>query len=226
MIPLLSIDTTPRVGMGAAWRLHGMEATQVYSVPDAIAALANRDFILISINEDSVAYLQHLQLLRDAALAPILVFTSRYTMQKELAAIQNGADAYTQWRTLPEDDVRFALATLHRYGERGARRKMAQTLSCRSILLAQGEHCKAFIRDTELKLTHMEFGILYQLLLHCGRIVPYTQLCENLHHQTYSKALSGKMFSSMKRLREKIAVHVDVDSYIQNVRGVGYRLIP
>gem|GEM_PF-6403640 len=226
MIPLLAIDANLRAGFSAAWRLHGMDPVYVYSVSEAIEMLAEQEFILVAVNEDNLACLPNLQLLRDATTAPILVFTDYYTVQREIEAIRSGADAYSQWRTCMEDNVLFALALLHRYGERSVRRRKApKALSCRGILLAQGEHCKAFVHGTELKLTHMEFSILYQLLLNRGRILPYAQLYESLHRAPYMKADAGKMFSTVKRLREKLSVHIDVDSYIENVRGIGYRMI-
>lgn len=89
-------------------------------------------------------------------------------------------------------------------------------------LYIQSEQHKVLKRDQEVRLTNIEFRILYVLVLHQGNILSKEQIYNFVWNGEYLRDDSN-ITSHIRRLRKKIEDDPSRPEYIQTVRGVGFR---
>lgn len=89
-----------------------------------------------------------------------------------------------------------------------------------AILPAQRKVLK---RDQEVSLTNIEFRILYALALHQGNILSKEQIYNIVWNGEYLRDDSN-ITSHVRRLRKRIEDDPSKPTYIETVRGIGYRM--
>ena len=89
-----------------------------------------------------------------------------------------------------------------------------------AILPAQRKVLK---RNQEVSLTNIEFRILYALALHQGNILSKEQIYNLVWNGEYLWDDSN-ITSHIRRLRKKIEDDPSKPTYIETVRGIGYRM--
>ena len=89
-----------------------------------------------------------------------------------------------------------------------------------AILPAQRKVLK---RNQEVSLTNIEFRILYTLALHQGNILSKEQIYNFAWNGEYLQDDSN-ITSHVRRLRKKIEDDPSKPTYIETVRGIGYRM--
>lgn len=90
-------------------------------------------------------------------------------------------------------------------------------------LCIQPNQHKVLKRSQEVRLTNIEFRILYVLALHQGSILSKEQIYNFVWNGEYLRDDSN-ITSHVRRLRKKIEDDPSRPEYIQTVRGVGYRM--
>ncbi|MDD5190172.1 MAG: winged helix-turn-helix domain-containing protein [Dehalococcoidales bacterium] len=74
----------------------------------------------------------------------------------------------------------------------------------------------------EIKLTDIEFRLLWALIAHNGTVVSHRQLLVQVWGAGYITA-TNVLHVHMKNLRDKLARNDHGANYITNIRGIGYR---
>ena len=82
---------------------------------------------------------------------------------------------------------------------------------------------KVLKRNQEVALTNIEFRILYALALHQGNILSKEQIYNFVWNGEYLRDDSN-ITSHIRRLRKKIEDDPSKPTYIETVRGIGYRM--
>ena len=82
---------------------------------------------------------------------------------------------------------------------------------------------KVLKRNQEVSLTNIEFRILYALALHQGNILSKEQIYNFVWNGEYLRDDSN-ITSHIRRLRKKIEDDPSKPTYIETVRGIGYRM--
>lgn len=73
-----------------------------------------------------------------------------------------------------------------------------------------------------IKLTDLEFRILYYLASQPGRVFTYQQIYEGVWGEEYAHE-KGTIMSHIRHIRQKLESDKGSFDYIENIRGVGYR---
>jgi len=81
---------------------------------------------------------------------------------------------------------------------------------------------QVFVGDKEVKLTPIEYGLLYQLTRNAGRVMAHSELLSNVQGPEYAEA-SENLKVYIQRLRGKIEETPSRPKFILTERGVGYR---
>lgn len=76
--------------------------------------------------------------------------------------------------------------------------------------------------NVEIKLTKNEFLLLEYLFLNKGRVLTREQICTYIWGYEYDVS-NNSLDALVKLVRKKVDASQD-KSYIQNVRGIGYKL--
>ena len=82
----------------------------------------------------------------------------------------------------------------------------------------------AYLDDTELNLTPIEFKLLSLLSKNVGKVLTHKFITENIWGSSWDNDV-GSLRVFMATLREKIEKSPDSPQYIQTHVGVGYRMI-
>lgn len=82
---------------------------------------------------------------------------------------------------------------------------------------------KVLKRGQEVALTNIEFRILYALAVHQGNILSKEQIYNFVWNGEYLRDDSN-ITSHVRRLRKKIEDDPSKPTYIETVRGIGYRM--
>jgi two-component system KDP operon response regulator KdpE len=81
------------------------------------------------------------------------------------------------------------------------------------------------VGDKQVRLTPIEYGLLYHLTRNAGRVLPHRTLLAKVWGREYTSELDYlKVY--IRRLRHKLGEEMGATISIESERGVGYRLVP
>jgi DNA-binding response OmpR family regulator len=151
---------------------------------------------------------------------PIIVLSSRDAESDRVAALESGADDYVTKPFSPREIVARVRAVLRRSASASAARvpeRAAPPLS------ADARTRRAEVSGRALDLTRVEFDLLATLLGSPGRVFTRAELIDRVWGDGF-RITDRTIDSHVKALRKKIAEAGAEPSWIETVRGVGYRL--
>lgn len=153
---------------------------------------------------------------------PVLMLTARREQEDRIRGLELGADDYLTKPFSPRELVLRALAILRRVRETGGG-SGGRLLTAGPIRLDVEAH-RTSIDGAELDLTPTEFRLLMALMERRGRTQSRKQLLEkawDVETGVADRIQTRTVDMHVRRLRSKLG---DVGSWIQTVRGFGYRL--
>ena len=203
------------------WAERGVRMERADNMTEAIQMLLSNDYIFVGINGDAIDFMPLLSTMRSVTNAPILIVTGSFTTEREIAALQNGADLYARWHESPIDNVSSVLAHIARITTRN---EVADKVLFYKNLLISSSQRYAFIGNTPLDLTRQEYDLLHYLLINQGNTVTYGQIYHSVWNEEHDDSHNEVIKALIKRLRRKLAVCDHNQIIIENVWGIGYRL--
>lgn len=203
------------------WAERGIGYDRVDTMIEGIQKLlANAEYLCVAINGDAVDFMPLLSTMRSITDISILIVTGSFTTDKEVKALENGADLYARWHEKPEDNIASVLAHVKRKAER--EKMPAKILTYDNILLNPVNH-QVFIGDTEIKLTKKEFDVLQTLMRNKGHVLEYSQLLGEIWGEDYSE--EKILWRTVDRIRGKLSEISPDKEYIRVERGIGYKFL-
>lgn len=183
---------------------------------DRVLSVEVVDLVILDLklpDEDGLAIARRL---RESLDLPIIILTGRKEEVDRVMGLELGADDYVTKPFSPREVVARVRAVLRRA------RAHADAPGQEPIGLDL-ERRRATIRGQVLELTRVEFDLLAHLQGASGCVLSRTQLIDRVWGDGY--ALSDRTVDShVKSLRRKIADAGGDPSWIETVRGVGYRM--
>lgn len=152
---------------------------------------------------------------------PIIVLSSRDAEADRVAALESGADDYVTKPFSPREIVARVRAVLRRSAATSA----AAPAAARGAppLTADARTRRAEASGRALDLTRVEFDLLATLLGSPGRVFTRAELIDRVWGDGF-RITDRTIDSHVKALRKKISEAGAEPSWIETVRGVGYRL--
>lgn len=221
-LKLLAVDKEPQrfEKQYDLWLKNRIMLVRTCSMQEAIARLSHEEFVIAAINADNINYLPQLKIMRDVTAIPIHILTSDYTYEKELEALNLGANEYRPWCKEIENNTARILIVLQRHAQEN--RKIPLNFITHNEVSVYPDYRKAFVNDKELELTKMEFDILYMLIENHKRVFTYEQIYNRIWGYEYIENGNNALFNEMKRLRKKLKESAGLPNYIRNVHNLGY----
>ena len=205
------------------WAARNISSVRVTSMREGIKAAAQNQFLYIGINATNVDYIPNLSLLREVTHAPIFISTTMYSTQEQGIALSLGADLFGQISENPTDNFISVMASIHRVNEHARWREAPVKLLLSDNILISPTHRRVYVGDVEVKLTTIDFDILFFFMTNRGRILSAEQIYNYAWKYKDDESVTNAVKSAIKRLRKKITGWDNDDGFIENVRGVGYR---
>ena len=145
---------------------------------------------------------------------PVLVLTARGSWHEKVQGIDSGADDYVA-KPFRIEEVLARLRALIRRASGHAN----VVLHCGPVAL-DPRQARVTLNDTPVKLTGHEFRVLSYLMHHRDRVVSGSELIDHIYARDLDRD-SNTVEVFIARLRRKLGA-----SFIETVRGLGYRLSP
>ncbi len=198
----------------------GYDVLTTLNAEEAIELAKNKkpEMILLDLMLPGMDGLEACKILRHNAKThqiPIVMLSAKSQDSDIVSGLELGADDYV---TKP-----FSPKVLIARVRRLLNRKVEKTLDRSAIrihdLTIDPARCEAYVKEDRLSLTLSEFNILYTLAKRPGIVFTRYQIVDSLHGSDY--IVSDRAVDvQIAYLRKKLGQH---KSYIETIRGVGYR---
>jgi two-component system OmpR family response regulator len=171
------------------------------------------DAVVLDLGLPKIDGLTVLRRWRSAGLAvPVLMLTARGSWHEKVQGIDSGADDYVAKPFAMEEVLARLRALIRR-----ASGQVRPELRCGALAL-DPRGARVTLNGAPVKLTSHEFRVLSYLMHHPGRVVSQAELTEHIYAENADRD-SNTVEVFVARLRRKLG-----GSFIQTVRGLGYRM--
>ena len=222
MIYVLEDDPSIRKLVIYTLNTQGMEA-QGFELPSQFwAAMAEQlpSLILLDImlpEEDGLHILKRLRSSPATARLPVIMLTAKGTEYDKVIGLDQGADDYvTKPFGIMELMARIRAALRHSSGAP----ESDKVLTYGTLFLNPTRH-SVRVQDREINLTLKEFQVLELLMQHPETVFTRDQLLNVVWGYEFDGA-SRTVDVHIRTLRQKLE---EAGTYIETVRGVGYKLV-
>lgn len=211
---LVEDDTRFARALSAALRRHGYQVEHANGVTDGLAA-PPCDLILLDLNLPDGDGVELCRLLRQTRDVAIIMLTARAEEADRVVGLRCGADDYV---VKP-----FGFAELQARMEAVLRRTRPPLVGVRTVgrLRVDLDRHSAYIDADPINLTRKEFELLRMLVDTPQQAVRRERLLSEIWRTTW-RGTSRTLDVQIGTLRAKIRTAAE----IQNIRGVGYRIVP
>ncbi len=189
----------------------------VFGYKEAVEAIDKNMYALILLdwNLGDGDGLTLLQEVRDLEIeTPVLMLSANAAIDDRVAVLDSGADDYL---CKPYSSVEL-LARMRAL----LRRESAQKVSSLTIASVRLDLVSrtVFVAEEEVQLTAAEFDLLELFMQNPNQVLTRYQLSEHINKDNYTLKHSNLVDVHIKNLRKKLGKK----EFIQNVRGVGYKV--
>ena len=180
------------------------------------------DVIVLDLMLPDMSGLDVTRTIRESSDVPIVILTAKGLEADRVAGLDLGADDYIVKPFSPSELAARVRAVTRRTKGEGVRRPV-DALAHRDLRLDPDEH-RVIRGDQEIALTKREFEILRMLMQQPGKLVTRSTISNALWGRPASAA-KNLLDVHMSALRKKLEDSADYPTYIETVRGEGFRLI-
>jgi DNA-binding response OmpR family regulator len=164
--------------------------------------------------------------IRQQARTPVVLLGGRAAEDDAVRALQAGADAYVA-KPFSMAQLRARLAAVVRRAQPDPLWPAWQPgheVRVGDLVLDREAH-RVTVAGAGVRLTPVEFRLLWLLARHAGQVLPYGRLAE-LARRGRGAAGSGPLKAHISTIRQKVGLVPGAPGAIVAVPGVGYRLTP
>lgn len=220
---VLLVSDDPSVGQIWAFALRqmGTEPVAIRTAPEALQRWVEGafDLIIIDVHSQQLDGINLCRQLRTEAVNPILLFTPVADEAHVLEAYQAGADECVVKPVSPSLFVAKVRAWLRRSWTMPA--EALGCLQAGDLNLDPGGRMVKAAGGSSVKLTNLEFRLLYLLMRHPGQVLPSDLIVDRVWGYQ-AGGDSALLKNVVYRLRRKIEPEPGQPKYIETVAGEGY----
>jgi len=223
---LLLVEDDYAVAMGVRYALEqeGWDVTVASTVAEAREAFDSIDFALtvVDIGLPDGSGLDLCREWRRRSPLPILFLTARDLELDRVLGLELGGDDYVTKPFSTRELVARVRALYRRSYELSRTTSLGETvLEARDLLIDLERH-RVTRGGDDLRLTPTEFDLLYRLARRPGKVFTREELLNSLWGTTFEGSLNT-IDVHIHNLRRKLREGCEDKSYIDTVRGLGYR---
>ena len=182
-------------------------------------SLGEPDLVVLDVGLGGENGFELLERIRRVSDVPIMLITGRGIEIDEIRGLQLGADDFVR-KPFTQSLVVARVKSLLRRTDRAARSRGVPDCIAGDLAIDFSTH-EVTLRGELVKLTPVEYRLLYHLARSSGRLVSHRELLHSVWGDS-AKADLGRLHVYVKRLRDKIEKGTTL---VENERGVGYRFV-
>ncbi|MDO4281353.1 MAG: response regulator transcription factor [Peptococcaceae bacterium] len=163
--------------------------------------------------------------IRERFQYPVIMLTAKVDAIDKVTGLTIGADDYITKPFLPLELVARVKAQLRRYKEYNTPTDNAPHKTIiHSGLIMDLDTQECTLGEKPLSLTRTEFAILRILCEHKGSVVSAETLFKEIWGEEYFNKNNNTIAVHIRRLREKMNIHLEGRDFIKTVWGRGYKI--
>jgi two-component system, OmpR family, KDP operon response regulator KdpE len=181
----------------------------------------NPDIVLLDINMARMSGFEILREIRRVSDVPVLMLTARDEEMDQVRGLELGVDVYLR-KPLRHATLVASIKNVLRRSERVAPVQVMPDFTAGALTIHFQKE-QVTLAGVPVKLTPIEYRLLYQLVRNAGHVLPHEAFLDRVwggNHEVGAEHL--KVFIS--RLRAKLR-RPGSPEYIQTERGIGYRFV-
>jgi DNA-binding response OmpR family regulator len=177
--------------------------------------------LLLVIQPEEDSLLKHIGRFREVSAAPLLVLLDAPSASTQLRSIQLGADLALAMPADPRLLAAYCLNLIRRSA--GWPATSLPILQVGGLQLQPSDRSVIIDDQDPVRLTQLEFQLLFMLMTHRGQVIPTDDLIERVWGYTESGS-RDLVRGLISRLRAKLGDSSQEPTYLETIPGVGYRL--
>ena len=182
----------------------------------------NPDIILLDLGLPDMDGVEIIRKVRTWSNVPIIVISARSEDSDKIGALDSGADDYLTKPFSVEELLARLRVTQRRLAMLGA--EHADTVFVNGSLRIDYAAGCAYLDESELHLTPIEYKLLCLLAQNVGKVLTHTYITQKIWGNSWENDIASlRVF--MATLRKKLESAPDSPQYIQTHIGVGYRML-
>ena len=182
--------------------------------------------VLLDIMMPGMDGLEMCKKIRETNNIPIIMISAKSTDLDKILGLGTGADDYVAKPFNPLEVSARVKSQLRRYTQlnpnSNVHENVRNEISIRGLTINKDNH-KVTVYDEEVKLTPIEFDILYLLASNPGKVFSTDEIFEKVWNEKVYEA-NNTVMVHIRRLRGKMKEDERQDKIITTVWGVGYKI--
>ena len=201
----------------------GYKVFKASNAQDGLDILNKEDIhlCLLDIMMPGMNGLEMCKKIRETNNIPIIMLSAKSTDLDKILGLGTGADDYVVKPFNPLELTARVKSQLRRYTQLNPNSNVHETvkneISIRGLTINKDNH-KVTVYDEEVKLTPIEFDILYLLASNPGKVFSTDEIFEKVYEA------NNTVMVHIRRLRGKMKEDERQDKIITTVWGVGYKI--
>ena len=204
----------------------GYKVFKASNAQDGLDILDKEDIhlCLLDIMMPGMNGLEMCKKIRETNNIPIIMLSAKSTDLDKILGLGTGADDYVVKPFNPLELTARVKSQLRRYTQLNPNSNVHETvkneISIRGLTINKDNH-KVTVYDEEVKLTPIEFDILYLLASNPGKVFSTDEIFEKVWNEKVYET-NNTVMVHIRRLREKIETNPSEPKYVHTKWGVGY----
>ena len=206
----------------------GFHILKAYDGYDALKILETEhaDLMIIDVMMPGLDGIRTTLKVRETSSIPIIILSAKSEDSDKILGLNIGADDYLSKPFNPLELVARVKSQLRRYTQLNPNSNVHETvkneISIRGLTINKDNH-KVTVYDEEVKLTPIEFDILYLLASNPGKVFSTDEIFEKVWNEKVYEA-NNTVMVHIRRLRGKMKEDERQDKIITTLWGVGYKI--
>lgn len=182
--------------------------------------------VLLDIMMPGMNGLEMCKKIRESNNIPIIMLSAKSTDLDKILGLGTGADDYVTKPFNPLELTARVKSQLRRYTQLNPNSNVHESakneISIKGLTINKDNH-KVMVEGEEIKLTPIEFDILFLLASNPGRVFSTDEIFENVWNEKVYEA-NNTVMVHIRRLRGKMKEDTRTNKIITTVWGVGYKI--
>lgn len=206
----------------------GYKVFKASDAQEGLAVLEREDIhlVLLDIMMPGMNGLEMCKQIRETNNIPIIMLSAKSTDLDKILGLGTGADDYVVKPFNPLELTARVKSQLRRYTQLNPNSNMNENakneITIKGMTINKDNH-KVTVCDEEIKLTPIEFDILYLLASNPGKVFSTDEIFEKVWNEKVYEA-NNTVMVHIRRLRGKMKEDERQDKIITTVWGVGYKI--
>ena len=206
----------------------GYKVLKADNAEEGLEILGKEDvhLVLLDIMMPGMNGLEMCKKIRETNNIPIIMLSAKSTDLDKILGLGTGADDYVTKPFNPLELTARVKSQLRRYTQLNPNSSVHESgkneISIRELTINKDNH-KVTVDGEEIKLTPIEFDILYLLASNPGRVFSTDEIFGNVWNEKVYEA-NNTVMVHIRRLRGKMKEDARKNKIITTVWGVGYKI--